>query len=66
MNALLIVQQQVAGHMEDIQSLFKKGAKITVLVRTPDKPDSDFLMTDDNLDEVVAAVQRRKAAGATA
>jgi hypothetical protein len=63
MNDLLQeVTQEVAAHMEEIVSFFKPGVKITVLVRTPDAPTRDFCMTDDDPDEVIAMMQRRKEA----
>ncbi|MBO3760391.1 hypothetical protein [Ciceribacter sp. L1K22] len=58
------VQSVVADHMDDIAAYFKSGAKITVLVRTPDNPEADFCMTSDDLTEVVAMVERRRSAGA--
>lgn len=61
MSALADVQQIVAGHMDDILKCFKAGAKITVLVRTPDKPTADFMMTDDDPAEAIALIQRRQA-----
>lgn len=63
MSALVETQQIVAGHMDDILKCFKAGAKITVLVRFPDKPNSDFMMTDDDPAEAIAMIQRRQAAG---
>lgn len=55
------VRQIVAGHMEDIVGCFKPGVKITVLVRVPDHPTRDFMMTDDTTDEIIAMVKRRGA-----
>jgi hypothetical protein len=52
--------ERVQESMDEILANFKPGAKITVLVRTPDKPTADFCMTSDDLDEVIAMVQRRK------
>ncbi len=53
--------------MDQMLTNFKPGAKITVLIRVPGKDEADFLMTSDDLDDVIDAVQRRKAAaGATA
>tara|TARA_R110002012_G_C11673164_1_gene613298 strand:+ start:9819 stop:10046 length:228 start_codon:yes stop_codon:yes gene_type:complete len=52
--------ERVQDSMDEILANFKPGAKITVLVRTPDKPNADFCMTSDDLDEVIAMVQRRK------
>lgn len=52
--------QRVADCMDKILTNFKEGAKITVLVRYPQKPNADFCLTDDDLDEVIAMVRRRK------
>ena len=43
-------------HLDEIKSLFKPGVKLTLLVRTPEHPDRDFLLSDDDLSEVSAAV----------
>lgn len=66
MSALEQTQQVVAGHMDEILTCFKAGAKITVLVRFPDKPTADFMMTDDDPNEVVELIRRRQAETATA
>lgn len=52
----------IAAHMDAIVALFKPGVKITVVVRTPSHPDGsrDLVMTDDIIDEAVAAMLRRK------
>lgn len=63
MNQLLKVQYTVAKHLEKILKLFRPGVKITILVRLPADSQADFLMTDDDLDEVIEAVHRRKEAG---
>jgi hypothetical protein len=49
----------VASHMDRIMELFKPGRKITVAIRTPDAPSQDFLMTNDDLEEVIAMLCRR-------
>lgn len=54
---------EASRHMEAIQGLFNKGAKITLLVRTPGYDERDFCLTDDSLDEAIAALQRRRKAG---
>jgi hypothetical protein len=58
------VMEEVQDRMDAIVAYFKPGAKITVLVRHPGKPTADFCLTDDDLDEVAAMVQRRKDATA--
>lgn len=50
---------RVQDSMDEILRNFKSGAKITVLVRAPDKATADFCMSDDNLWEVAAMLQRR-------
>jgi len=59
------VQEMVSECMDQIVANFKAGAKITVLIRVPGNDEADFLMTSDDLDNVIDAVQRRKAAGLT-
>jgi hypothetical protein len=59
--ALEITRDEVAQYMDKILKKFKPGAKITVLVRSPLIPgDTGFLMTNDDLQEVLIAVQRRQ------
>jgi len=55
----------VSGHMGAIVDLFHPGAKITVIVRPThfnDDGSRDFLMTDDDLAEVTALIDRRVSA----
>ena len=54
MNKVDALRHRVAAHMEDIQSAFVPGAKITVFVRIPDVPDhsQDFMMTDDDANKL--------------
>ena len=65
MTNLEAVQQRVADRMDEIHDYFKPGVKVTVIVRTPDFPDRDFLMTADDIPELVALLQRREQAGKT-
>lgn len=57
--ALASVGDEISSHMNDIISLFKPGAKITVVVRFPDLPDRDLIMSDDELEGVIEACRRR-------
>lgn len=57
------VREEVAGHMIRIVSYFKPGVKITVLVRVPDFPDRDFMMTDDEIPALREMLDRREKAG---
>lgn len=47
-------------HLDSILRLFKPGAKITLIVRRDGEPEQDFLLTDDDLDEVSTALDRAK------
>lgn len=52
--------------LADVASLFKPGAKLTLIVRSPAAEaagkDAGFVMTNDTLDDAIAALQRRKEA----
>lgn len=56
------VAEEIGDHMDAILRLFKPGAKITVLVRTPDYPDGsrDMLMTSDDIENAIAALKCRQ------
>ena len=54
------VQDEVAGYMTRIQGRFQSGAKITVMVRIPEYPDRDICISDDDLDEAIELLKRRK------
>lgn len=56
--------ERVQDSMDEILTNFKAGAKITVLVRSPDNPNADFCMTNDDPDEMIAMVHRLKIGGA--
>jgi len=53
------VQDAVAGHMDEIATYFKKGALVTVIVRFPEFPTRDFIMTADKIEELTAMIERR-------
>jgi hypothetical protein len=60
------VQAEVARHMDAIAALFRVGARVTVIVRTPEGEQTpgaqDFVMTADDLSRVIDVVERRAAA----
>lgn len=61
---LLMTVRRVQDHMDEILTNFKAGAKITVLVRTPGKPNADFCLTSDDLEQVAVMIKRRQEAAA--
>ena len=65
MNAELAhVYREASRHLEAIAAMFKPGMKVTLVVRRPDEPEQELLLSDDSLDEVIAAVRRRQVGAA--
>jgi len=62
------VTDQVSDHLDTIRSYFKPGVKITILVRREgdDEGRQDFMMGDDDPQQVMNMLARRMAAGRTA
>ena len=54
------VRRETSYHMDQIISCFKHGAKIAVIVRTPGDDEADFMLTDDDLDELQKVIERMK------
>lgn len=61
MSDLDIAAREAGHHLEQIQNLFKR-AKVTLLCRTPENDEADFMLTDDDPAEAIKAIQRRVAA----
>ena len=49
-----------SSYLDDIKRLFKPTVHVTLIVRRPGEPESDFLLTDDELDQVQDALDRAK------
>lgn len=60
---LRATQDAVGGLLTEVAMYFKGRPKITLLVRHPDLEavgkDADFIMTDDDLEHAITALQRR-------
>lgn len=52
--------QRIAYHAREVQEMFKPGVKVTIIVRNPMLGDGDCIITEDDLDAVIGAVQRLK------
>lgn len=52
------VGEQIDGHLAAIAAMFKPGAKLTLLVRRPEKPDGshDVILSDDHLALAIGAL----------
>lgn len=46
--------------MDEIKAYFAPESRITVVVRSPGYEDRDFVLTDDDLTEAAAAIERRR------
>ena len=57
--SLAVVSMHIEVHLNDIARLFKKGAKLTLLVRAPSDDEADFIMTIDDITNIRAALDRR-------
>jgi hypothetical protein len=54
------VRAEICSYMDEILSLFIPGNKITVLVRTPGNDNADMLLTNDDIEQIAAMVERAK------
>lgn len=57
---LKAVADEASDYLNRIAGLFKPGVKLTLIVRTPDKDDQDFILTNDLPAEAIKALDRRQ------
>lgn len=57
---LVGLQERISDHMDAILRMFKPGAAITVVVRNPGFGDADVVLSSDDLDAVIGAIQALK------
>jgi len=59
---LIQLQERVADHLESICRMFTQRPKITIVIRTPwiqdEGGDGDVVITDDDFDLAIAAINR--------
>lgn len=60
MNDLTYVAEECSARMEEIASFFKPGVQVTLIVRTPEHDERDFMLTNDNPEELRKLIQRRQ------
>jgi len=53
---LLVIKQKISNYLNKIEKLFAPYCKVTFLMRNPKEEDGDLLMTNDDLDKVIAAI----------
>lgn len=55
------IHEMLAADLERIARHFKARPRLTLLVRHPDNPNANILLSDDNLSEVVSAATALRA-----
>ena len=59
-DTLLIMQDDLSNHLDAILAMFKPGAKATLVVRNPGHGDAGVVIGNDDLDEAIKEIERRK------
>lgn len=59
-HAVRLMHARCTEHLEQISQLFKDGAKVTLIVRTPGFPERDVLLSDDTLEGANEVIERTK------
>ena len=57
---LQYVNERVCAALDELSKLFVPGVKFSVTARVPGKPDQDFMVTNDDLDELIKLIERRR------
>lgn len=60
MDKVRLAYDEASVHLNKIAALFTGEVKITLLVRHPGKDEQDFLLTNDDLEEVNKGIERAK------
>jgi len=63
--AVAYVSEQVAARLDRIAQFFVSGSKLTLIVRQANKDEQDFILTNDDIDEAIKALERSKARSAS-
>lgn len=61
-----LTAQRIGEHLNEIARYFKPGVQVTLMVRRPDEPTQDFVLTSegpDAADDLIAMIRRRWAGG---
>lgn len=56
------VHQAASLYLNKIAEFFKPGVRVTLLVRSPDNDEADFVLSSDDLELAVEALKRRMGA----
>lgn len=64
-HSVRLMHARCTQHLEQIAELFKKDAKITLVVRMPGFPERDVLLTDDTIEGIAEVLERSKSRAPT-
>lgn len=56
----LQLQLAVERHLTQLEKVFVKGTKLTLIARLPGNDEADILLTMDDFDEIAKVVERSK------
>lgn len=63
---LRVLDEYIAPRLDQIGAVFlNPDTRVTLIVRTPEAPNGELLVTSDDLDEIRKVIDRREAAGET-
>lgn len=60
MNVLQRVGDIASAHLATIAQMFNPPVHLTLVVRSPELPDGDMVLTDDDLDLAIGAIENLK------
>jgi len=55
---LRLAHEACDAALQELEKLFKPHCKLTLLMRNPESDDGDMLLTRDEFDDIIAAIQR--------
>lgn len=59
-NPLRNAHEAAEAALLDLESLFKAGSRLTLIMRTPRNPEAEIVWTKDNLVEVIKVLERTR------
>lgn len=54
------LRDAIADRLVDMESMFDSRCKLSFVMRSPHLPDGDVVVTNDNIEAVIGALQRLK------
>lgn len=54
------LHDSIVARLDDLAPLFDQRCKLTFVMRSPHLPDGDVVVTSDDIDAVIAALERLK------